>query len=187
MNTANLYSLSDEDLVELAQKGNEDAKDILYSRYKSFIRAKAYPYFLMGADKEDLVQEGIWGLLNAIQRFDRSQSASFRSFLNICVTGAIFTAIKKAASDKNLPLNTYISLYAKPTTEYDEVQLIEMIEDKNTPSPEELAIQEGADRKVLQRHERNAIVIGNECTKAFLAGLFIQGDFIKAEKEHKKR
>ena len=103
MNTANLYSLSDEDLVDLAKKGNEDAKDILYSRYKSFIRAKAYPYFLMGADKEDLVQEGIWGLLNAIQRFDRSQSASFRSFLNICVTGAVFTAIKKAASDKNLP------------------------------------------------------------------------------------
>jgi RNA polymerase sporulation-specific sigma factor len=170
MNTANLYSLSDEDLVELAQKGNEDAKDILYLRYKSFIRAKAYPYFLMGADKEDLVQEGIWGLLNAIQRFDRSQSASFRSFLNICVTGAIFTAIKKAASDKNLPLNTYISLYAKPTTEYDEVQLMEMIEDKNTPSPEELAIQEEQTEKFFKDMSAMLSLLEMNVLKLFLQG-----------------
>lgn len=170
MSTAEKKLLTDEDLVELVQKGNEDAKDILYKRYKNFMRAKAYPYFLMGADKEDLVQEGIWGLLNAIARFDRSHSVSFRNFAHICVTGAIYTAIKKAASDKNLPLNTYVSLYSQPSPEHNEAQLMEIIEDESTPTPEEVAIQEEQTEKFFGDISKILTSLEMNVLKLFLEG-----------------
>jgi RNA polymerase sporulation-specific sigma factor len=108
-----LSSLSDEDLVALAKSGEEQAIEILLDRYRHYARAKARLYFLAGADREDVVQEGMIGLFKAVRDFDASKNTAFRAFAEMCITRQIITAIKSATRQKHLPLNTYVSL-SKP-------------------------------------------------------------------------
>ena len=107
----------DEDIVELAQDGDDIAQEFLINKYKNFVRAKARSYFLIGADREDIIQEGMIGLYKAIRDFRCDKLSSFRAFAELCITRQIITAIKTATRQKHIPLNSYISLN-KPI--YDE-------------------------------------------------------------------
>ena len=100
----------DEEVVIEAQKRNVRAQEFLINKYKNFVKAKAKSYFLIGADKEDIYQEGMIGLYKAIRDFKADRLSSFRAFAEICVTRQIITAIKTATRQKHIPLNTYISL-----------------------------------------------------------------------------
>ena len=101
---------SDEEWLTLLRQGDEEAEWELYDRYKPQVRARARTFFLVGADNEDLVQEGMIGFYKAVCEYDPSKNAAFRSFAELCITRQILTAIKGATRKKHQPLNTYVSL-----------------------------------------------------------------------------
>ena len=114
-----LNELSDEDLVLEARSGRDEAIDLLLHRYRHYARAKARTYFLAGADKEDIVQEGMIGLYKAIRDFQEEKNTAFRAFAELCMTRQIITAIKTATRQKHQPLNSYVSLN-KPASDDDD-------------------------------------------------------------------
>ncbi|WP_188208027.1 RNA polymerase sporulation sigma factor SigH [Alkalibacillus aidingensis] len=139
-NHQNLSELEDEQLVELVQEGNVQALEYLINKYRSFVRAKARTYFLIGADREDIIQEGMIGLYKAIRDFQGDKLSSFRMFAELCVTRQIITAIKTATRQKHIPLNSYVSL-DKPIYEEDSDRtLIDIIAEDEMADPEKLLI-----------------------------------------------
>ncbi len=112
----------DEQLVDRARAGDDKAIDTLLHRYRHYARAKARTYFLAGADREDIVQEGMIGLFKAIRDFQVEKNTAFRAFAELCITRQIITAIKTATRQKHIPLNSYVSLNkpASAGTEGDE-------------------------------------------------------------------
>ena len=102
--------MEDEEIVDVARTGSTEAQEYLINKYKSFVRAKARSYFLIGADREDIIQEGMIGLYKAIRDFRAERLASFKAFAELCITRQIITAIKTATRQKHIPLNSYISL-----------------------------------------------------------------------------
>ncbi len=132
--------IADEQLLLQIKGGDGVALDQLINKYKNFVRAKAKTYFLVGADKEDIVQEGMIGLFKAIRDFKDDKLVSFKSFAEICVTRQIITAIKTATRQKHMPLNSYVSLN-KPVFEDDgERTLMETINHDTVSDPEMLFI-----------------------------------------------
>ena len=103
--------MTDEALVEQAKEfDNSDALEFLIERYRNFVRAKARSYFLIGADREDIIQEGMIGLYKAVRDYRTDKLASFKGFAELCITRQMITAIKTATRQKHIPLNSYISL-----------------------------------------------------------------------------
>ena len=128
-------SLTDEELIaEIKNNMNDSALDYLIHRYRSFVRAKARSYFLIGADREDIIQEGMIGFYKAVRDFKSDKLSSFHAFAELCVTRQIITAIKTATRQKHIPLNSYISLN-KPI--YDEDYVLSGVK---VADPEELVI-----------------------------------------------
>src|SRR4051794_38961485 len=100
----NLLTLDDDDILELEQQGDNQALDYLIHKYKNFVRAKARTYFLIGADKEDIIQEGMIGLYKAIRDYNEDKLTSFKAFAELCITRQIITAVKTATRQKHIPL-----------------------------------------------------------------------------------
>lgn len=99
----------DDELIGLVHTGDSEALDYLIQKYRNFVRAKARTYFLIGADKEDIVQEGMIGLYKAVRDFKGDKLSSFKAFAELCITRQIITAIKTATRQKHIPLNSYVS------------------------------------------------------------------------------
>ncbi len=131
--------MDDEDIVELAKIDNSLALEFILHKYKNFVRSKVRTYFIVGADKDDIIQEGMIGLYKAIRDYDRKKLASFRSFAEICITRQIITAIKSATRQKHMPLNFYVSLN-KPVYEESERTLEDVIPEEKNMDPMELFI-----------------------------------------------
>lgn len=102
--------IADADLCRLAQAGDRSAEETLVCRYSRLVKACARPYFLAGADGEDLIQEGMLGLLKAVRGFDSTKGVPFEAFAHMCVTRRIFSAVKTAAGTKHFPLNQSTSI-----------------------------------------------------------------------------
>lgn len=140
--TRDFGTMTDEDLVEAVRFGDEDALEYLIHKYKNFVRAKARSYFLIGADREDIVQEGMIGLYKAIRDYRDDKLASFKAFAELCITRQIITAIKTATRQKHIPLNSYVSL-DKPIYEEDSDRtLLDVICGARVTDPEELLINQ---------------------------------------------
>ena len=137
-----LEHLTDEEVVELAKYGNVGALEFLITKYKNFVRAKARTYFLIGADREDIIQEGMIGLYKAIRDYRYDRQASFRAFAEICVTRQIITAIKTATRQKHIPLNSYVSLNKPVFDEESERTLGEVVITEKDGNPEDLFINQ---------------------------------------------
>ena len=103
-------ALSDEDLIDLVRKGDQQAQDYILNKYKTLVKSKARAYFLMGADREDIIQEGMIGLYKAIRDYQSGKSAAFKSFAELCINRQMITAIKTASRQKHIPLNSSVSL-----------------------------------------------------------------------------
>lgn len=108
--------MDDNSLVELARTGDSDAEEYLIQKYKDTAKTRAHLYFMVGGDKEDIVQEGMIGIFKAIRSYDPQKQASFRTFVEICISRQIITAIKRAGRLKHSPLNTSVSL-SRPVSE----------------------------------------------------------------------
>ena len=104
--------MDENDLIQNAQAGDGEAVSYLLEKYKGSVRALSRPLFLMDGDQDDLIQEGMIGLFKAIQNYDRERGASFETFANVCISKQLYTAIEKSNRKKNIPLNSYISIYS---------------------------------------------------------------------------
>ncbi len=132
--------MEDEDVVDKARSGDPLALDYLMTKYKNFVRLKARSYFLIGADREDIIQEGMIGLYKAIRDYDRDKLTSFKAFAELCITRQIITAIKTATRQKHIPLNSYISLNKPIYDEESDRTLLDVISGAKITDPEELII-----------------------------------------------
>lgn len=138
---ASKYSvIEDTKVISAARSGDDKAFEHLVNKYKGFVHAKARTYFLVGADREDIIQEGMIGLYKAIRDFRDDRRSSFKSFAELCITRQIITAVKTATRQKHIPLNTYVSLN-KPTYGESDRNLIDVIGGNGvTQNPEEVII-----------------------------------------------
>ena len=134
--------MTDEEVVALCHDGDSRAVEYLLNRYKNFVRSKARSYFLIGADHEDIVQEGMIGLYKAIRDYRADKQASFRAFAELCVTRQIITAIKTATRQKHIPLNSYVSLNKPLYDDESDRTLLDVIIEGKTSSPEDLLISQ---------------------------------------------
>ena len=130
----------DEEVVSEAKLGDKRAQEYLITKYQNFVKAKAKSYFLIGADKEDIYQEGMIGLYKAIRDYRPDKLASFKAFAELCVTRQIITAIKTATRQKHIPLNTYVSLNKPIYGEESDRTLLDVLSEAKVTDPEEIMI-----------------------------------------------
>lgn len=137
-------ALSDEDIIALIRDNDPDAMDYMLNRYKNLVRKKAKALYLIGGDKDDLIQEGMIGLYKAIRDYNPDKDNSFHNFADLCISRQIYSAIKASNRKKNLPLNTYVSLYApaygENTDLEDKESLVDLMYENKISNPEELVI-----------------------------------------------
>ncbi len=157
-------ALTDEELIRRIRQGDAEAENRLYGSYKQIVRSKARTYFLVGADREDIIQEGMIGLYKAVCDYDFDKQTSFRAFAELCVTRQIITAIKSATRKKHMPLNTYVSLNRQVFDGESERTLIDVIQSAHVSDPEETLIGRenyeavaASIEQMLSRLEKNAL------------------------------
>ncbi len=150
--------MSDEELVSLVHSGNTEALDYLITKYRHFVRMKARSYFLIGADKEDIIQEGMIGLYKAIRDFRSDKLSSFRAFAELCIIRQIITAIKTATRQKHIPLNSYVSLDKPIYDEESDRTLMDVLTGNGVDDPEELMIN---NEEFMYMEEKMGEVLSN--------------------------
>lgn len=132
--------MEDEEVLIYVNAGCRQGMEYLIEKYKPLVRAKARSYFLVGADREDIVQEGMIGLFKAVRDYKPEKQIPFKAFADICITRQVITAVKAATRQKHIPLNSYVSLNKKVFDEDSDKYLIEVIEEASVTNPEELLI-----------------------------------------------
>ena len=130
-----LTNKDDKELVLLAKNGNEDALECLFNRYKELVNMKVSKYFIIGAEKEDIIQEGMIGLYKAIKNYEDDKQNSFKSFANLCIERQLITAIKTSNRQKHIPLNSSISLSTPVYDNDEDVSLMELFNSKIAEDP----------------------------------------------------
>ncbi len=133
--------LKDSQIASLASNGDEEALNFLLSKYKQFARNKARSYFLIGADREDIIQEAMIGLFKAIRDYNPEKQSSFYTFADLCITRQIITAVKTATRQKHIPLNSYVSIY-NSVEESSDRSLLDTLPKTSDLDPENIIIEE---------------------------------------------
>jgi len=160
----------DEDLVASAKSGDDYASEYIINKYRNFVRVKAKAYFLIGADREDIIQEGMIGLYKAIRDFRADKLSSFRAFAELCITRQIITALKTATRQKHIPLNSYISLNKPIYDEDSDRTLLDVISSIKVSDPEELVINQEASATMRERIRKNLSELECKVLTAYLEG-----------------
>ena len=168
--TRNFDSMTDEQVVVLAQETDSPALEYLLNKYKNFVRTKARSYFLIGADHEDIVQEGMIGLYKAIRDYREEKLSSFRAFAELCITRQIITAIKTATRQKHIPLNSYISLNKPLYDEESDRTLLDIIMEGSAGNPEDLIINQENLGNIHQKINEVLSPLEQEVLSAYLDG-----------------
>ncbi|MCR5604142.1 MAG: RNA polymerase sporulation sigma factor SigH [Lachnospiraceae bacterium] len=142
MGTEKYNELSDVELIVRLREGQTDITDYIMEKYKDLVKIKARSMFILGADNDDLIQEGMIGLFKAIRDYDTGRDASFYTFAELCISRQIYTAVQASRRQKHIPLNNYISLYKNTSdnTDEDEKYLIDSLSSDGGRSPEEMII-----------------------------------------------
>ncbi|KJE26237.1 RNA polymerase sigma-H factor [Geobacillus kaustophilus] len=140
MKEKDYHQLDDEQLVALVHEGDGEALDFLIHKYQNFVRAKARSYFLVGADREDIVQEGMIGLYKAVRDFKGDKLSSFKAFAELCITRQMITAIKTATRQKHIPLNSYVSLDKPIYDDESDRTLMDVLSGTQVTDPEQLIV-----------------------------------------------
>ena len=172
-----LKRLSDESLIEMIHSSPDSmeqmfATDLLMERYKELVRSKARTYFLIGADRDDVVQEGMIGLYKAIKDFNSQKDSSFRSFAQLCIVRQILSAIRVSSRLKHLPLNEYVSLNRSVNDEDGkETTMIDLLPDPNSLTPEEILTGLEERKKLDNQIDRLLSPMEKRVLQLFLEGL----------------
>lgn len=175
----------DEEIVAMVKEGNDRALEYLLQKYQNFVKAKAKSYFLIGADKEDIYQEGMIGLFKAIRDFRDDKLASFKVFAELCITRQIITAVKTATRQKHIPLNTYVSLNKPIYDEESDRTLLDIISGVKTMDPEELMIDREDMENLEETMHRVLSSLEMEVLNSYLDGKSYQEIASDLERESK--
>ncbi|MGI5843104.1 MAG: RNA polymerase sporulation sigma factor SigH [Candidatus Xenobium sp.] len=167
---ANLANEPDEEIVKLAKNGDEFATEYLISKYKNFVRVKAKSYFLVGADREDIIQEGMIGLYKSIRDFRADKLSSFRAFAELCITRQIITAIKTATRQKHIPLNSYISLNKPIYDEDSDRTMLDILSGTKVTDPEEVFISHELSGDLREKIQQNLSELESQVLMSYLEG-----------------
>ena len=167
---ARFSGMSDEEVVEQCHQGNDEAVEYLLDKYKNFVRSKARSYFLIGADHEDIVQEGMIGLYKAIRDYRADKLSSFRAFAELCITRQIITAIKTATRQKHIPLNSYVSLNKPLYDDESDRTLLDVIIEGRVANPEELIISQEDLKRINAQINESLSGLEQEVLQAYLDG-----------------
>jgi len=137
MKYSELTELTDEELCRLVSRGERDAEEILVSRYFGLVRVCARPYYLAGGSFEDVIQEGLLGLLSAVREFSPTKKVPFKSFAEYCIKKRIYSGLKAASRNKHIPLNTYLSI---DSLFDDGANAADIVFDRSDANPEDLIL-----------------------------------------------
>ena len=148
MSKINYQELKDEELLVMSSQGNKHAEEELLCRYKNYVRKKVRPYFLVGADTDDIVQEGMIGLYKAIRDYKVSKNDNFRAFADLCITRQVITAVKTSLRNKHAPLNSYISLNRPVYDDDNSVTFYDLITKATASDPEEVFIDNETTKEI---------------------------------------
>jgi len=166
--------MEDEEVLVYARKGCTRGMEHLIEKYKPLVRAKARSYFLVGADREDIVQEGMIGLFKAVRDYKNDKSIPFKVFAEMCITRQIITAVKTATRQKHIPLNSYVSLNKKVFDEESDKVLIEVIQEISVANPEELFISKEEYSGIESKMMELLSPFEKEVLSKYLAGIAYQ-------------
>lgn len=134
-NTHNYNSMTDEEVISLVKNGDKYAIDFIIDKYKGLVNMKVSKYFIIGAEKEDIIQEGMIGLFKAIQSYNSDKQNSFKTFANMCIERQLITAIKTSNRQKHMPLNGYVSLNTAAYDEDEDTSVLEVLDSHQTEDP----------------------------------------------------
>ena len=165
-------NLKDEEILSQIKSGDKDALSYLLEKYKNLVNIKVSKYFMIGAEKEDILQEGMIGLFKAIQSFNEEKQNSFKSFANICIERQLITAIKSSNRQKHMPLNTYLSLNtaAYDNNEDDSVELIDTFNSKTAEDPLETIMKKEYYSEVEEAINKNLSKFEKQVLDRYLKG-----------------
>ncbi len=166
----NLDALSDEELVLLSNGGNSGAEEIVFQRYKNYVKSKARAYFLIGADNDDVVQEGMIGLYKAVRDFNPDKNITFKTFADVCITRQILTAIRAANRNKHSPLNGYVSMNAPVSGDDSTTTVADVLKGRPLPSPEDLFITEESVNELKTEIEKKLSKFEKLVLESYLEG-----------------
>ena len=168
----NYKEYSDELLVDMARHGDEKAEDFLLKKYKDFVRSKARAYFLVGGDSDDLIQEGMIGLYNAISHYDESKASSFMTYAAICINNKLLSAVSADNRKKNEPLNGYVTLYSVITDDAgEEASLSDVLPDTDNVNPENIILNEEQEKLARKRLLGKLSRLEKEILSYYLEGM----------------
>ena len=170
--TDKYVNLKDEEIISQIRSGDKDALSYLLEKYKNLVNIKVSKYFMIGAEKEDILQEGMIGLFKAIQSFNEEKQNSFKSFANICIERQLITAIKSSNRQKHMPLNTYLSLNtsAYDNSEDDSVELIDTLNSKTVEDPLETIMKKEYYSEVEDAINKNLSKFEKQVLERYLKG-----------------
>lgn len=175
----------DEEVVQFAKDGDDIATEYLINKYRNFVRVKAKSYFLVGADREDIIQEGMIGLYKAIRDFKQNKLSSFRAFAELCITRQIITAIKTATRQKHIPLNSYISLNKPVYDEDSDRTMLDVLSVTKVADPEEVFINHELSDDLKEKIQENLSELESQVLMSYLEGKSYQ-EMAKELKRHVK-
>ncbi len=166
----NYSIMTDEALAAIAQTGDREAEDFLIRRYMNMVRGKAHLYFIVGADSEDVIQEGMIGLFKAIHDYSKTREASFKTFAELCINRQILTAVKTATRLRHQPLNSSISL-STPVNEDDSGILEESLGGDMTSNPENVFMENTLSSILTDENSSLFSKLERKVLKAYLQGM----------------
>jgi len=143
MNEEKFKQASDEELILMYRDGEEEAAGFLMNKYKNLVRKKAGSMYILGGDREDLIQEGMIGLYKAVRDYDMGRDVNFYTFADLCVSRQMYTAVQASNRQKHLPLNTYISIYGQSMSSEEgdkEYDIMNTLISQTDSNPEEMMI-----------------------------------------------
>lgn len=164
---------TDEELILRLRDGETAVTDYIMEKYKNLVRSKAKSMYILGADSEDLIQEGMIGLFKALRDYDSGRDASFATFADLCVSRQMYTAVQASTRQKHMPLNSYISLYSagKERGEGEEAELINSLVSKAEINPEELLIDKENAENLAKEIARELSPFENQVLDLYLTGM----------------
>ena len=170
--TSKYQNLEDEQIIEQIKQGDEEALSYILEKYKNLVNIKVSKYFMVGAEKEDVVQEGMIGLFKAIKSYNSEKQNSFKSFANICIERQLITTIKSSNRQKHIPLNSYLSLNtaAYDNNEDDSVELIDTFNSNTIEDPLETIMKQEYYNEVETAVNKNLSKFEKQVLDRYLKG-----------------
>jgi RNA polymerase sporulation-specific sigma factor len=165
---------SDEELIDRLRDGEAPVMDYLMNKYKNMVRSKARSMYILGADQEDLIQEGMIGLFKAVRDYDGGRDASFSTFADLCISRQMYTAVETSRRAKHMPLNTYVSIYSSVTRDGGDsegAQLMDVLPELSSLGPEATVIDEESVRSIGGIIERELSPFEKKVLDLYLVGM----------------